>query len=193
MKKKDERNVDHILAIPSDRPLKISKRKVRLERCKTRSAALRSKAKAAAMDPSKSGPGSTNGSNGTHQKPGQKSSHGKPGRAAIVDPALLASLAEKAKSGPSERDLKRAEQLGSLDKDERKRAKALDAERVARRIAKKQAKVLAQVAERKQQREGGGGGDDKLGRESRAEKRNRQEKKRVRGVNAVKKPVGKKK
>ncbi|GJN89134.1 hypothetical protein Rhopal_002108-T1 [Rhodotorula paludigena] len=176
----DEQCVDELLALPPGKNLKISKRKVRLERCKTTAAAARAKAsqRTAAAQPG-AGPSST------------KKAAPKPVRlAAPRDPSLGRPGFSNggSKAGPSsarttEHQSQLAEALSKLPTTERKKIKAMDPERIARRAGKKEQKRLAERYERKQAnaaKKSGGPAEGVLGRESRAAERHRKEKKRIR-------------
>ncbi|GAA5970865.1 hypothetical protein JCM11641_004486 [Rhodosporidiobolus odoratus] len=172
----DEQCVDELLALPPGKNLKISKRKVRLERCKTSAAAARSKAAqrtAVARAAATSAPA---GGAGGKAKPVRL--------AAPRDPSF-----RKSSSSSSGNPVKQAHQaqlaeaLAKLPGDERKKIKSLDAERVARRAQKKEQKRLAERFERKQsnaaKQAGGGAAGEILGRAPRAMERARKEKKRI--------------
>ncbi|BGO99523.1 hypothetical protein RTBOTA2_002588 [Rhodotorula toruloides] len=166
----DESCVDELLALPPGKLLKISKRKVRLERCKTAAAAARAKvsARTAASVPARVAASTASSKSGP-----------KPVRlAAPRDPTL--PRFGKTGGAPSEHKEKLAEALAELPADERKKIKSMDAERIARRAAKKEQKRLAARYERKQANAAKkGGGEGILGRESRVAERHRKEKKRI--------------
>ncbi|GAA5980722.1 hypothetical protein JCM5350_006365 [Sporobolomyces pararoseus] len=167
----DEQCVDELLALPPGKNLKISKRKVRLERCKTSAAAARSKASARSNAPT---PPSRDGSS---KAPG-------PRRAVPIAAPRDPTARSRPSTSASEHQAKLAEALAKLEPDERKKIKAIDPERLARRAEKKKQKVLSERFERKQAnmaKKGGSaaGAGGILGRESRAEERKRKEKKRI--------------
>lgn len=172
--------VDELLALPPGKYLKISRRKVRLERCKTAAAAARAKASARTVAglPARSGAAGAGASAGGAAAGGRP----KPVRlAAPRDPTL-------AKHGKATNEKKAAHQaelaaaLANLPSSERKQVKSLDAERIARRAQKKEQKRLAARYERKQanlSKKIGGGAEAILGKESRAAERHRKEKRRI--------------
>ncbi|GAA5963082.1 hypothetical protein JCM3765_001762 [Sporobolomyces pararoseus] len=167
----DEQCVDELLALPPGKNLKISKRKVRLERCKTSAAAARSKASARSNAPA---PPSRDGSS---KAPG-------PRRAVPIAAPRDPTARSRPSTSASDHQAKLAEALAKLEPDERKKIKAIDPERLARRAEKKKQKVLSERFERKQAnmaKKGGSaaGAGGILGRESRAEERKRKEKKRI--------------
>ncbi|GAA5861139.1 hypothetical protein JCM8547_008047 [Rhodosporidiobolus lusitaniae] len=173
----DEQCVDELLALPPGKNLKISKRKVRLERCKTTAAAARSKAQSRTASASTSGPSSS------------RIGAPKPVRlAAPRDPSLRRSSSSSS-SGPQSaakqaHQAQLAEALAKLPTDERKKIKSMDAERIARRAQKKEQKRLSERYERKQanvaKKSGGGVAGEVLGRVPRAMERKTKEKKRIR-------------
>ncbi|GAA5836127.1 hypothetical protein JCM3766R1_001972 [Sporobolomyces carnicolor] len=170
----DEQCVDELLALPPGKNLKISKRKVRLERCKTSAAAARSKASA------RSHAGALPAAPG---KPGAPKAAG-PRRAVPIAAPRDPSARARPSTSASDHQAKLAEALAKLEPDERKKIKAIDPERLARRAEKKKQKVLSERFERKQanlSKKGGAaaGAGGILGRESRAEERKRKEKKRI--------------
>ncbi|BGP15824.1 hypothetical protein JCM10213_005692 [Rhodosporidiobolus nylandii] len=176
---KDEQCVDELLALPPGKNLKISKRKVRLERCKTTAAAARAKAAAKTADAVRAARPAAFPSASTSAGSGAK----KPVRlAAPRDPSLKKARAPSAAAAAHQAQL--AEALAKLPQDERKKIKSLDAERVARRAQKKEQKRLAERFERKQanaaKKAGGGAAGEILGRAPRAMERARKEKKRIR-------------
>ncbi|GAA6007921.1 hypothetical protein JCM10207_004926 [Rhodosporidiobolus poonsookiae] len=182
---KDDQCVDELLALPPGKNLKISKRKVRLERCKTSAAAARSKAatRAAANTAASSTRGGAAASSSRDRKPVRLS--------APRDPTLAKHGATGAKA---EQQAKLAAALADLPSDERKKLKSMDADRVARRAQKKEQKRLAERYERKQanaaKKAGGGAAGEILGRAPRAMERARKEKKRIRmqSKSTLKKP-----
>lgn len=172
--------VDELLVLPPGRNLKVSKRRVRLERCKTGVAAARAKAAAATRDAkavtqapsSKSGPApaSVSRAAGTSFAP--------------RDPSLAPRAPQGIRALPSasasEHQEKLAQALANMPVDERKKIKAIDPERLMRRAEKKKNKVLGERFERKQANEMAKKGvNGVLGRESRGHERLRKEKKRV--------------
>ncbi|KAK4056012.1 Nucleolar protein 12 [Microbotryomycetes sp. JL221] len=179
---KDDTCVDELLALPDGKKLKVSKRKVRLERCKTQVAAARAKAAA-----------QTRQTKGLPRDKNKSSSNfgARDSRKPAAPPAVLSTSSSSGRANKSHRDStvhnignesaqKKAEQLASLPKEERKAVKASDAERLQRRAQKKQAKVLKERYERKMANaEKKGGTNAILGRHTRREKRDKQEKKRV--------------
>lgn len=118
--------------------LKFAKRKLRVQRCKPKPSAAASAAKS---------------------KPTPVSTAGKK----ILDPSHFVSSAPK--RAPAEHE-KRAAELANLPKDERKAAKAADADRLARRMEKKKKRhaLGAGVAEK------GHGGKGLLGKRKPAAK-----------------------
>ncbi|GAA5911503.1 uncharacterized protein JCM6883_005779 [Sporobolomyces salmoneus] len=170
----DEQCVDELLALPPGKNLKISKRKVRLERCKTSAAAARSKASARSNAGAPAAPGKPGSSKAPQPRRAQP-------LAAPRDPSASRS---RPSTSASDHQAKLAEALAKLEPEERKKIKAIDPERLARRAEKKKQKVLSERFERKQQnlvKKGGAaaGAGGILGRESRAEERKRKEKKRI--------------
>lgn len=152
--------MDEILALPFGQPLKVSKRKVRLERCKTGVAAARAKAAAAVAREVKALPPSTKN------------------LAAPRDPASFMKSAPRMSNSNTEsvHQAKLALALAKLPVEERKAVKAVDPDRLARRSEKKKNKVLGERWERKNAATEKNG---ILGRATRAEERNKKEKKRV--------------
>ncbi|GAA6027463.1 hypothetical protein JCM8097_007875 [Rhodosporidiobolus ruineniae] len=182
----DESCVDELLALPPGKNLKISKRKVRLERCKTSAAAARTKAATRTA----SGAAASSSSSG---KPG--SAKPKPVRlAAPRDPTLAKHKSTHVPAAKKEHQEKFAEALAALPSEERKKLKSLDADRIARRAQKKEQKRLSERYERKQanaaKKAGGGAAGEILGRAPRAMERKRKEKKRIRmtSKSTLKKP-----
>jgi nucleolar protein 12 len=176
----DDSCVDELLALPPGKYLKISRRKVRLERCKTAAAAARAKASARTVAglPPRSATAAGNGSNA----PGAAGSRPRPVRlAAPQDPTAAKHHHNPPSKAAHQAEL--AEALAKLPPSERKAVKSLDAERIARRAQKKEQKRLAERYERKQanlgKKAGGGGAEAILGKESRAAERHRKEKKRI--------------
>lgn len=136
--------MDEVLALEQDR-LKFAKRKLRVQRCKT----VPGSAKVLPRYSKKAAPASFSKQSATQQP--IRSGHASRGPAPKGDPAL-------------------GTKISHLPKDERKKVKAADADRVARRIAKKKAKVLAEkgvkarvdrerVRKRPGDRKGGPGGN----------------------------------
>ncbi len=110
--------VDEILALEQDR-LKFAKRKLRVQRCKTLPGGTKANVKS-------TGPKPTNVQGGKFDRaPTRRPSGVTPITVPKGDPTLGTKIA-------------------SLSKDERKQVKATDADRVARRLAKKKAKALAE-------------------------------------------------
>lgn len=113
---KDRSCVDEILALEPER-LKFAKRKLRVQRCKSLPGGTKQSKVAA-----------TRSAAATHGKPEHSNARARGAPPSVVpkgDPTLGAKIA-------------------SLSKDERKKVKATDADRVARRLAKKKAKALAE-------------------------------------------------
>ena len=111
--------VDEILTLEPTR-LKFAKRKLRVQRCKTLPGATLPKS-------AKRAPSTTATAKGSQRLTQRPTSTGAPSRPPVVpkgDPALGSRIA-------------------GLSKEDRKKAKAGDADRVARRLAKKRAKALA--------------------------------------------------
>ncbi|KAL8292608.1 hypothetical protein RQP46_001220 [Phenoliferia psychrophenolica] len=161
---RDAECVDELLALPFGQPLKVSKRKPRLERCKTGVAAARAKAASAARDvkaKAASAPG------------GGKPNSGITG-AVPRDPK---PRLPRASTSESAHQAKIAEALAKLPVGERKAIKAVDPDRLMRRAQKKKNKVLGERFERKQANGDKAAGI--LGRPSRGMERARKEKKRV--------------
>ncbi|GAA5885553.1 hypothetical protein JCM6882_007466 [Rhodosporidiobolus microsporus] len=173
----DEQCVDELLALPPGKNLKISKRKVRLERCKTTAAAARAKARtntaaSASASSSRAGPSSSKSSSGPRQAVRL---------AAPRDPSLKKASTSAAKAA---HQAELAAALANLPTDERKKLKSLDSDRIARRAQKKEQKRLAERFERKQanaaKKAGGGAAGEILGRKPRAAVRATKEKRRIR-------------
>ena len=122
----DRECVDEILALDPSK-LKFAKRKLRVQRCKT----LPGGPKLRAAKPPPRTSSSTSTSAPAKGKPSSRSEH--PQRA----PRLVPTHVPK---GNPELGAK----LAHLPKEERKKVKATDADRVARRLAKKRAKALAE-------------------------------------------------
>ncbi|KAI0087888.1 hypothetical protein BDY19DRAFT_994771 [Irpex rosettiformis] len=110
----DRSCVDEILALEESR-LKFAKRKLRIQRCKTLPGASK---------PAKS-------------PPSHASKHTKSGRPERSQRAAAASVSVP-KGDPT-----LGSKIAALSKEERKKVKSTDADRVARRLAKKKAKALA--------------------------------------------------
>ncbi|GAA5981874.1 hypothetical protein JCM10908_004648 [Rhodotorula pacifica] len=176
----DDSCVDELLALPPGKYLKISRRKVRLERCKTAAAAARAKASARTVAGLPARTTAAGGSNA----PGAAGSRPRPVRlAAPRDPTLAKHNHNPPSKAAHQAEL--AEALAKLAPTERKAVKSLDADRIARRAQKKEQKRLAARYERKQanlgKKTGGGASAAEaiLGKESRAAERHRKEKKRI--------------
>lgn len=155
----DRQCVDEIIALEATK-LKFAKRKLRVERCKTL-------------------PGAPKLKSDVPIRPPARTPSSRP------DPPHMHS----ARHGPVPRgNPELGAQLAHLPKDERKRAKATDPERVARRLAKKRAGALAEKGvksrggekdrERVRKPRPPGGKDRGVGKEQRP-------KKRVRSGNAI--------
>ncbi|SCZ93939.1 BZ3500_MvSof-1268-A1-R1_Chr6-3g09006 [Microbotryum saponariae] len=175
--------VDELLALPPGKFLKVSKRKVRLERCKTGIAAARAKASAlvknvsSLSNPSKTPMQKMGGGGGGQVLGAPRDPSLRFGNRPIISSSKLASQAALI-----EKQAVQATQLASLPPSDRKKIKALDPDRLARRAEKKKQKVLSERYERKMANlEKSGTGI--LGRESRGELRRRKEKKRVKEGN----------
>ncbi|PIL22632.1 hypothetical protein GSI_15323 [Ganoderma sinense ZZ0214-1] len=165
----DRECIDEILAFEQTK-LKFAKRKLRVQRCKTLPGGPKLRVAKVPRTPSSS-------ASGPHGKPSRTgTSPSRPERA----PRLVPTRAPK---GNSELGAK----LAHLPKEERKKAKAADADRVARRLAKKRAKSLAEkgvkskgdrerVRKRTSERKEGGRG---------AQGKKDKPKKRVRSGNAM--------
>ena len=167
----DDSCVDELLALEPGKNLKVSKRKVRLERCKTGVAAARAKA-----------------ANATRETKKANAAAGPPSATKIGaprDPTLKkygadvssSSSTTRPSTSASEHQAKLAEALAKLPPSERKAVKAVDPERLQRRALKKKNKVLSERYDRKMANLKKKGAV--LGRETRGEARNRKEKKRV--------------
>ncbi|KAF5328145.1 hypothetical protein D9758_016717 [Tetrapyrgos nigripes] len=117
--------VDEILALEPSK-LKFAKRKLRVERCKTLPGG-RSRVKLS----SKAGKGGDAKSSSAKSKPGEK-----PGRASKASGAVVRGPGRIPKGDPN-----LGQKLAHLSKEERKAAKAADADRMARRLAKKKARM----------------------------------------------------
>ncbi|KAI1790154.1 hypothetical protein LXA43DRAFT_1017651 [Ganoderma leucocontextum] len=165
----DRECVDEVLALDQSK-LKFAKRKLRVQRCKTLPGGPKLRAAKMPRAPSSS----TSGPHGKAGRPGTSPS--RPERA----PRLVPTRAPK---GNPELGAK----LAHLPKEERKKAKAADADRIARRLAKKRAKALAEkgvkskgdrerVRKRTSERKEGGHG---------AQGKRDKPKKRVRSGNAL--------
>ncbi len=171
--------VDELLVLPPGRNLKVSKRRVRLERCKTGVAAARAKAAAATRDAKAAAQASSS------KAPAATSVSRAAGTSfAPRDPSLAPRAPQGIRALPSasasEHQEKLAQALANLPVDERKKIKAVDPERLMRRAEKKKNKVLGERFERKQANEKKKDGvNGVLGRESRAHERLRKERKRV--------------
>ena len=109
--------MDEILALEEPR-IKFAKRKLRVQRCKTLPGASKSIKPTSTNKPSTSANSKTN-------KPER---HQRPAPTPVSIPKGDPTLGSK---------------IAGLSKEERKKAKSTDADRVARRLAKKKAKVLA--------------------------------------------------
>lgn len=112
----DRNCIDEILALDSEK-LKFAKRSLRVQRCKA-GAAVAAKAKSQASQPSQ-----------PSQK--QSTSRSQSGKQATITPPPI-----------PKGDPRLGERLAGLTKDKRKEAKASDASRVARRLAKKKARAV---------------------------------------------------
>jgi len=126
----DANSVDEVLGL--ERPLKVSKRKVRLERCKSTVAAARSKARTNARAEAAVAQAEAASKRQKDRKPKRADKHA---QAAPVDPEL-------------------AEKLRGMSKDERKALKSTDETRLARRSDKKVQKRLRERFERKNKASG---------------------------------------
>ncbi|KAI0769984.1 hypothetical protein C8Q74DRAFT_1272578 [Fomes fomentarius] len=124
----DRECVDEILALDQSK-LKFAKRKLRVQRCKTMPGGPKLRA-AKPTRPSAPAP-----SKSTHLS--SKAPHG---NARPAHPPRLVPDTKRIPKGDPELGAK----LAHLPKEERKKAKAVDADRVARRLAKKRAKALAE-------------------------------------------------
>ncbi|KAK4692687.1 nucleolar protein 12, partial [Phenoliferia sp. Uapishka_3] len=165
---RDAECVDELLALPFGQPLKVSKRKPRLERCKTGVAAARHKAASLARDvKAKATPASG------------KEHSGITGAPVPRDPRPRAG--PRLSTSESAHQAKLAEALAKLPQDERKAIKAVDPDRLMRRAQKKKNKVLSERYERKQAN--GDKATGVLGRPSRSMERTRKERKRVEAGN----------
>ncbi|SGZ28238.1 BQ5605_C027g10293 [Microbotryum silenes-dioicae] len=171
--------VDELLALPPGKFLKVSKRKVRLERCKTGIAAARAKASANAKNPSSL---STTSKPTTQKLGGQILAAPRDPSLRLGNRPIISSSKLASQAALVEKQAAQAAQLASLPASDRKQIKALDPDRLARRAEKKKQKVLSERYERKMANlEKSGAGI--LGRESRGELRRRKEKKRVKEGN----------
>ncbi|CEL60425.1 Ser/Thr-rich protein T10 in DGCR region OS=Mus musculus GN=T10 PE=2 SV=1 [Rhizoctonia solani AG-1 IB] len=126
----DRASVDEILALEPG-TIKLAKRKLRVQRCKTVPGVSLPKTKVPfpedkVKDPKKASKGDSN----------QKSDRQK-GRPTTSKPALPRA------------DPNLGERIRSLSKEERKSVKASDADRLARRLAKKKAKIISERGARK--------------------------------------------
>ncbi|CAE6442386.1 unnamed protein product [Rhizoctonia solani] len=130
----DRASVDEILAMEPG-TIKLAKRKLRIQRCKTVPGVSLQKPKAAAA-----------AARGDKAKDSKKASEGDP------SPKPDRQKAKTIKSAPviPRADPALGERIRSLSKDERKSVKASDADRVARRLAKKKAKVVSERGARKE-------------------------------------------
>ncbi|KAI8986067.1 hypothetical protein BD414DRAFT_487523 [Trametes punicea] len=125
----DRECVDEILALEEGK-LKFAKRKLRVQRCKTLPGGPKLKAaRPARVATASSRPGVSASNPG---KPGQNPAKAKANAVPLIP-------AQVPKGNPE-----LGKKLAGLPKEERKRAKAQDPERVARRLAKKRAKALAE-------------------------------------------------
>lgn len=177
----DDSCVDELLALEPGKNLKVSKRKVRLERCKTGIAAARAKAANAARNRDETKKTSTTPTKlAAPRDPSLKKYGASSGGGAAAGGSSSRSTTRPSTSA-SEHQAKLAEALAKLPPSERKAVKAVDPERLQRRALKKKNKVLSERYERKM-----ANADKKtglLGRETRVEVRNRKEKKRVKEGN----------
>ncbi|CAE6350227.1 unnamed protein product [Rhizoctonia solani] len=126
----DRASADEILAMEPG-TIKLAKRKLRVQRCKTVPGVSLQKPKASHADKIKDSKDSSEG--GPSSKPG----HQKP-RVIKSTPVI-----PRADPGLGER-------IRTMSKKERKSVKASDADRVARRLAKKKAKIVAERGARKE-------------------------------------------
>ncbi|TBU53671.1 hypothetical protein BD310DRAFT_859888 [Dichomitus squalens] len=124
----DRQCVDEILALEQAR-LKFAKRKLRVQRCKTLPGGPKLRAAKPPPPPRPSASAS-----GAAPAKGKSSRADRPERA----PRLVPTHA------PPKGDPSLGAKLAHLPKEERKKVKATDADRVARRLAKKRAKALAE-------------------------------------------------
>ncbi|KAI0754878.1 hypothetical protein C8Q80DRAFT_1141625 [Daedaleopsis nitida] len=122
----DRECVDEILALDQLK-LKFAKRKLRVQRCKT----LPGGPKLRASRPTRP-PASQSSSQGPHSRPNTNTPRNAAG------PRLVPASKQVPKGNPE-----LGAKLAHLPKEERKKAKAMDADRVARRLAKKRATALA--------------------------------------------------
>ncbi|KDQ19587.1 hypothetical protein BOTBODRAFT_28161 [Botryobasidium botryosum FD-172 SS1] len=159
---KDRDSVDEVLALEADK-LKFAKRKLRVRRCKTLPSALSSSSSSAS--------------------PGQNKNKNKPSASAFAITSAHSTSASPHRANKDKAAKNRAalsvtpivvpkgnpalgERLKDLSKDERKAAKATDADRIARRLGKKKARIALEkagvgakgVKERKRKRVGTAGG-----------------------------------
>ncbi|KAI0720590.1 hypothetical protein C8T65DRAFT_567599, partial [Cerioporus squamosus] len=120
----DRECVDEILALDESK-LKFAKRKLRVQRCKTLPGGPKLRASKPTRAPSSSAPsGSRSGPSSSRPAPAHR---------------LVPATKHMPKGNPE-----LGAKLAHLPKEERKKVKASDPERVARRLAKKQAAALAQ-------------------------------------------------
>ncbi|CAE6468320.1 unnamed protein product [Rhizoctonia solani] len=126
----DRASVDEVLALEPG-TIKLAKRKLRVQRCKTVPGVSLPKTKASSLgdkvkDPKKTSKGDSS------QKPDRQKARTNTSRPSVprVDPDL-------------------GERIRSLSKEDRKSVKATNADRVARRLAKKKAKVVSERGARK--------------------------------------------
>lgn len=124
----DRECVDEILALDPSK-LKFAKRKLRVQRCKTLPGGPKLRAARPTRPSAPAPPKSTHISS--------KAPHGS---ARPAHPPRLVPDTKRIPKGDPELGAK----LAHLPKEERKKAKAVDADRVARRLAKKRAKALAE-------------------------------------------------
>ncbi|SCV67391.1 BQ2448_5002 [Microbotryum intermedium] len=165
--------VDELLALPPGKFLKVSKRKVRLERCKTGIAAARAKASANAKNPSSNS--NTTTANPNTKKIEQPLSAPRDPSLRLANRPIISTFKLASQTALAEKQALQAAQLATLPASDRKKIKAVDPDRLARRAEKKKQKILSERYERKMANlEKSGSGI--LGRESRGEIRRRKEK-----------------
>ncbi|TFK93092.1 hypothetical protein K466DRAFT_572710 [Polyporus arcularius HHB13444] len=123
----DRECVDEILALDESK-LKFAKRKLRVQRCKTLPGGPKLRASKPTRAPSSSAPSAAQGR-----------SHAGPSNSRSMPAHRLVPATKHTPKGNPELGAK----LAHLPKEERKKVKASDPERVARRLAKKQAAALA--------------------------------------------------
>lgn len=126
----DRNSVDEIMAVEQDK-LKLAKRKIRLERCKT---------KTASSTPQK--PRVTDGERAAKTNPQQKAD---PSKSAKPQPGRSVGAPKSPVKLPKG-DPALGDRLRGMDKDARRAVKASDPDRQARRLAKKKARNALEVA-----------------------------------------------